>query len=86
MILLLILKMRSLNFFKIVTYPPLGVNVTGLSRIRLDFFAQAADMHVHGSHVAGIIVSPNDVQKVFSGIYLAGSSMILSPIATRRRL
>ena len=44
------------------------MHVTGLARIIFDLLTKSTDMDVHGSHVAGILVSLDDVQKVLSAV------------------
>ena len=70
-ILFLMLKKPSLNFFKIVTYPPFCINIDRFCRKRFDLLAEPPDMDVHRADVARIIISPDDVEQAFSAVNAA---------------
>ena len=58
--------------FKIISNSPLGQNVLRLCRIGLQFFPEAANVDVHGSNVAAVLISPDGIQKSLPGVHPVG--------------
>src|SRR5699024_9618575 len=54
---------------EIVSDPPLGMDILGITGHCLDLFSQASDMHVYSPHISRILISPNQIQQVFSAVY-----------------